>query len=298
MRHEGSGAMRDFDWQIIVTLEKTRSITKTSEMLYIAQPTLTKRIQLIEEELGIQLLLRSRKGSEFTPEGKNVAQHAAKIVQAIQDAKNDIAARNSGAKCTIRVGTPASYARYFIPKLLARYVERYPDVEIDLITALSNELAENVEYDALDVCFARFNTADTFLERMLVSEDQVYAAYAKPFELEELGRLPFVDFNKNPAIIAATQRWWGENFKTPLIPNFKVPTGDIAAWMVQYGLGFSIFPDEKYFKYDKNLYSIPLVFEDGSNFIRKTWLLYKKESLKNPAVKNFVEMVESWEHEE
>ena len=40
--------MRDFDWQIIVTLEKTRSITKTSEMLYIAQPTLTKRIQLIE----------------------------------------------------------------------------------------------------------------------------------------------------------------------------------------------------------------------------------------------------------
>ncbi len=287
--------MRDFDWQIIATLEKTKSITKTSEMLYIAQPTLTKRIQLIEEELGIQLVHRSRKGSEFTPEGKVVAQHAAKIIQAIQDARDDIAARNEGIKCSIRIGTPASYARYFIPKLLAKYAQKYPEVEIDLITALSNELAENVEYSALDVCFARFNTVDTFLERKLVSEDQVFAACSRPFEIADLQDMPYIDFNKNPAITAAIQRWWNENFKKTLTANFKVPTGDIAAWMVQYGLGFSIFPDEMYFKYDKQLYSIPLSFADGSNFIRRTWLLYKKETLKNPAVRNFVEMVESWD---
>ena len=107
--------------------------------------------------------------------------------------------------------------------------------------------------------------------------------------------MPYIDFNKNPAITAAIQRWWNENFKKTLTANFKVPTGDIAAWMVQYGLGFSIFPDEMYFKYDKQLYSIPLSFADGSNFIRRTWLLYKKETLKNPAVRNFVEMVESWD---
>ena len=289
--------MRDFDWQIIVTLEKTRSITRTSELLFIAQPTLTKRIQLIEEELGVQILVRSRKGSEFTPEGKNIAQHAAKIVQSIQDVKNDIAARNAGVKTTLRLGTTASYARYFIPKLLARYVQLYPEVEIDMVTDLSNQLAEEVEYDALDVCFARYSTSDAFLERILVSEDQVYAACSQQFELKDLADMPYVDFNKNPIIGAAIERWWNENFKKTLIPAYKVPTGDIAAWLVQYGLGFSIFPDEKYFKYDKNLYSIPLQFEDGSPFIRRTWLLYKKESLKNPAVKNFVELVEGWKPE-
>ena len=36
--------MRDFDWQILVTLHKTHNISKTAELLYVSQPTLTKRI--------------------------------------------------------------------------------------------------------------------------------------------------------------------------------------------------------------------------------------------------------------
>ena len=42
--------MRDFDWQIPVTLHKTHNISKTAELLYVSQPTLTKRIQVIEDE--------------------------------------------------------------------------------------------------------------------------------------------------------------------------------------------------------------------------------------------------------
>ena len=52
--------MRDYDWQILVTLHSTQSITKTAELLFISQPALTKRIQAIETELGVPLLIRSR----------------------------------------------------------------------------------------------------------------------------------------------------------------------------------------------------------------------------------------------
>lgn len=285
--------MRDFDWQILVTLHKTHNISKTAELLYVSQPTLTKRIQVIEDELGIPLIVRSRKGSVFTAEGERIAQKAESIVAAIQEIKEDVAQRNKGAKGVLRLGVPYSYVRYVLPALMAEYVKTHPGVEFDVITGLSDELTRRVEDDSLDLTFARYNAFDTHLERIKVSEDQVYAVYNRPFTIEELPNLPFIEFSKNPMILSLIQRWWNENFTTPRTLRFKVPTGDCCVAMVKYGLGYGIFPDPKYFMFEKGLYSQPLTFADGSSVTRLTWLLFEKTSLKNPLVSDFVEFIQS-----
>lgn len=285
--------MRDFDWQILVTLHKTHNISKTAELLYVSQPTLTKRIQVIEDELGIPLIVRSRKGSVFTAEGERIAQKAESIVAAIQEIKEDVDKRNKGAKGVLRLGVPYSYVRYVLPALMAEYVKTRPGVEFDVITGLSDELTRRVEDDTLDLTFARYNAFDTHLERVKVSEDQVYAVYNRPFTIEELPTLPFIEFSKNPMILSMIQRWWNENFTTPRTLRFKVPTGDCCVAMVKYGLGFGIFPDPKYFMFEKGLYSQPLTFADGSSVTRLTWLLFEKSSLKNPLVSDFVEFIQS-----
>ena len=285
--------MRDFDWQILVTLHKTHNISKTAELLYVSQPTLTKRIQVIEDELGIPLIVRSRKGSVFTAEGERIAQKAESIVAAIQEIKEDVDKRNKGAKGVLRLGVPYSYVRYVLPALMAEYVKTRPGVEFDVITGLSDELTRRVEDDSLDLTFARYNAFDTHLERVKVSEDQVYAVYNRPFTIEELPNLPFIEFSKNPMILSMIQRWWNENFTTPRTLRFKVPTGDCCVAMVKYGLGFGIFPDPKYFMFEKGLYSQPLTFADGSSVTRLTWLLFEKTSLKNPLVSDFVEFIQS-----
>lgn len=285
--------MRDFDWQILVTLHKTHNISKTAELLYVSQPTLTKRIQVIEDELGIPLIVRSRKGSVFTPEGERIAQKAESIVAAIQEIKEDVAERSKGARGVLRLGVPYSYVRYVLPALLAAYVKTHPGVEFDVITGLSNDLTRRVEDESLDLSFARYNAFDTHLERVKVSEDQVYAVYNRPFELQELPGLPFIEFNKNPMILSMIQRWWNENFTAPRKLRFKVPTGDCCIAMVKHGLGFGIFPDPKYFMFEEGLYAQPLTFADGSSVTRLTWLLYEKPSLKNPLVSDFVDFIKS-----
>ena len=153
--------MRDFDWQILVTLHKTHNISKTAELLYVSQPTLTKRIQVIEDELGIPLIVRSRKGSVFTAEGERIAQKAESIVAAIQEIKEDVAKRNKGAKGVLRLGVPYSYVRYVLPALMAEYVKTRPGVEFDVITGLSDELTRRVEDDSLDLTFARYRWRTT-----------------------------------------------------------------------------------------------------------------------------------------
>ncbi|MBR1567178.1 MAG: LysR family transcriptional regulator [Oscillospiraceae bacterium] len=285
--------MRDFDWQILVTLHKTHNISKTAELLYVSQPTLTKRIQVIEDELGIPLIVRSRKGSVFTAEGERIAQKAESIVAAIQEIKEDVAERNKGAKGVLRLGVPYSYVRYVLPALMAEYVKTRPNVEFDVITGLSDELTRRVEDDTLDLTFARYNAFDTYLERIKVSEDQVFAVYNRPFTVEELPELPFIEFSKNPMILSLIQRWWNENFSVPRSLRFKVPTGDCCIAMVKHGLGYGIFPDPKYFMFEKGLYSQPMTFADGTSVTRLTWLLYEKSSLKNPLVRDFVDFIKS-----
>lgn len=285
--------MRDFDWQILVTLHKTHSISKTADLLYVSQPTLTKRIQVIEDELGIPLLVRSRRGSVFTPEGERIAEKAESIVSTIQEIKDDVSARNKGTRGVLKLGVPYSYVRYVLPNLLAEYVKHYPGVEINVITGLSDELTRRVEDETLDLTFARYSPYDTHLQRIKISEDRVYAVYNRPFTLDELPELPFIDFSKNPVVISSIQRWWNENFTAPRKLRFKVPTGDCCVSLVKRGLGFGIFPDPKYFQYESGLYSLPLEFADGSKFTRTSYLLYEKASLRNPLVANFVSFMES-----
>lgn len=59
--------MDEKDLQIFLTLADTGNLTRTAEKLYLAQPTLSKRLQNMESELGATLFLRSKQGVTLTP---------------------------------------------------------------------------------------------------------------------------------------------------------------------------------------------------------------------------------------
>ena len=280
--------MRDFDWQIIITLRSTLSITKTAELLFMSQPALTKRIRTIESELGIPLLIRSHQGSVFTPEGEQIAKKAEKVVAAIKEAKNEADLRSSGVKGSIRIGVPYSFMRYVLPTILAQYTALYPDVDVDIITMQSHELIPYVEDGTLDLCFARYSAENSPLERKLYSRDQAAVIYNRPFDLNELPGLPYIEFAMNPGSRSAVQRWWNERFDREQRRRFTVRTADACISMVQHGLGYCILLDSRDFKNVDGIFSIPLEYLDNSKLIRNTWIFYKKESLASPAFSGFL----------
>mgnify|MGYP001777947044 CR=1 FL=1 len=73
--------MKDTDWKILYELYMTPNITKVAEKLFIAQPTLTKRLQYIEEEFQTRILIRSNKGVQFTKEGEFLMHQAELYLQ-------------------------------------------------------------------------------------------------------------------------------------------------------------------------------------------------------------------------
>ncbi len=282
--------MRDFDWSILSTLYKTKNITKAAEMLYITQPTLTRRLQQIETELGAVLILRTNKGVTFTPEGEYAALKAAEILDSIASIKSTISQSQGDLRGTLRLGSPNSFVHFVVPTIIEQFSLLYPNIQIDLHTDLSHELLKYLENKELDVSFVR-GDFDTSLEKHLLSQDQIYIISKNPIVLSDLPNLPQIVYTKENSIVKASKRWWQERFDTPPNIRFRVHTGDACIQLVKKNLGYGIFSDGRYYNPADGLYAMPLEYLDGSKFSRDSWMVYDKSSMQNPIVSHFVEFV-------
>ncbi|MFT4107684.1 MAG: LysR family transcriptional regulator [Lacrimispora sp.] len=279
--------MRDFDWKILTTLYKTRNITRTANLMFITQPSLTRRLQQIELELNTALTVRSTKGVVFTPNGEYVAQKASEILQTLDEIKNHIENSDQGTQGTLRIGVPNSFMHFVVPSLLQKFSEAYPQVKLELYTDLSSQLIKSLEEQELHVCFARGNIS-TPLKKHLLSEDQIVIISHEPIILENLPNLARIEYAKEETIIEATSKWWDEHFSVPPNIKLKVNSGEACLQMIKHKLGYGIFSDAKYFDPMDGLYTLPLTFKDDSKFTRKSWLAYDEKVLHYPLVANFI----------
>ncbi|RGY99077.1 LysR family transcriptional regulator [Clostridium sp. AM58-1XD] len=281
--------MRDFDWKIISTLHATKNITKTANLLFITQPSLTKRIQIIEEELQITLITRSTKGVSFTPEGELIAKRAERILNMIDEVHQLIAEMNGGRTGTIHIGAPNSLVRYLLPEIIENFTIDFPQIKLEITTDLSSELLKQLENHELHASFVRGDIA-TRLEKLFISEEQIYIVSNTPIAIEDLPKLRQIDYSKEPTIIKATDKWWRQHFTASPDIWMKVNNGQTCLEMIRHNLGYGIFSDHNFFK-DEHLYSIPMTFKDGSKLTRKTWLVYDRENLNNTILRHFVDFV-------
>lgn len=285
--------MRDFDWQMLVTLSHTGSITKTAELLFISQPALTKRIRAVEEELGVSLLVRTRTGSRFTPDGERVVRRAEHIVGIIQEVRDLSLGRQSGESGLLRLGFPHSFVRAVMPNVLERFSREYPMVDVDVHTMQSSDLIRCVEDGVLDVCFSRYLVEDCSLERTLFSQDQSCIVFHRPFSPEELPSLPCIDYERNPGIQTDLRLWWSERFTARQDVRYRVMDSDACLTLVQRGLGWGFTLDARFTESAPELCYLPLEFLDGRKLIRSTWALSRRESRENPVVRNFLRLMEN-----
>lgn len=283
--------MRDSDWQIIVTLHTERNITKTAELLFLTQSALTKRIQLIEKELGRALMIRTTKGITFTPEGEFVAERAREILQIIGQVHEYIAVTNVDGG-VIKLGVPNSYARFVLPSLVKRYSTLHQNVRLDVTTIFSNEILVLLENRELQAGFVR-GDSNTRLNKHLFSEEQVHIVSKEPINLEDLPHLPRIDYSKEHTIVKNTNLWWKEWYDQPPLVRMTVNNGDTCREMILKGLGYGIFPEPSFVTEYPELPCVPLFHRDGTPFTRKTWFVYHKDELQKKVFRDFVHFVEA-----
>jgi DNA-binding transcriptional LysR family regulator len=282
--------MTDLDWRILVTLYQRKNVTETASLLFMTQPTLTKRLQKIENELGITVALRNKKGVFFTPEGEYAASQAMKIAELLKETKKGISAITGKTQKLIRIGATNAFSRFFLPAILQKIKEVDKTMEFEITTDYSNKISKLVEQNELDIGFI-FGDIPFNGNRHHLGVNHAVLVCSKPFTLEDLPNMNRIDYSKDTFTQQLIDSWWWEHFNTPPRIAMVATNGDTCREMVVNGLGYAIFTVEEFIKDDSRLYKIPMTNLDGSPFIRDMWLIYKTDYAKNKLVYNFVNTI-------
>ena len=131
------------------------NLSRAAEALHITQPALTARLQSLEADLGTPLFERSHVGMRLTDAGHAFLPYAQRSVDALEAGRALVDEHASGAVGQLTIGTAPSVGAYVLPGLLARFVERFPDIRLIVRTGHSEEIAELVAGGELDIGLIR-----------------------------------------------------------------------------------------------------------------------------------------------
>ena len=127
--------MDEKDFELLEVLDETRNITHAADKLYMTQSALSKRIKSMEQELGVEILLRSRQGIRFTPAGEKVLEHSRAALKQMEQLRRGLDAMQGEVCGTLKAGVSVNFSYYRLPEVLTEYHKKYPRVRLDTFTS-------------------------------------------------------------------------------------------------------------------------------------------------------------------
>src|SRR5690606_10662864 len=124
----GVPTMKIRQLQYFIRVVEMQNITRAAESLHIAQPALSQQISLLEEELGVKLLMRRAKGVTATTEGNLLYRHAQTILRQVENTKSLLNKSNNQISGKVSIGLASSTARLISLPLLTAAKKSYPSV--------------------------------------------------------------------------------------------------------------------------------------------------------------------------
>lgn len=134
----------------LVVASETLSFTETAERRNTVQSAISAHIRKLESEIGKPLFERGRgQQMSLTPDGQVLAAYARRILSLTDEAVTTV--RNARFRSTIKLGTTVSLAQSVLPRVLPRFCEREPEVQIHIACDRSNALLQRLDSGEADI---------------------------------------------------------------------------------------------------------------------------------------------------
>ncbi len=235
-----------FDWNrakaFLVTAEEG-SLSAAARALGMAQPTLGRQVDALEEELGVILFERVGRGFVLTPSGLELLEH----VRAMGSAANRVsllaAGQSQSIEGTISIAASETYAAILLPPIIAKLRVAEPKIQIEIVASTK---ASDLRRREADIAIRNFqpNEPDLIAKKI---RDVPARLYATPSYLERIGnpKLPydlrnadFISIDKSGVFLSGLNAL-GLNITER---NFPIVTESyLVMWeLVKHGLGIGI----------------------------------------------------------
>ena len=290
----------DFElYRIFYVVANHCNITKASEELNISQPAISKSIKNLEEQLGGQLFVRTKRGVILTEEGKEFYNYIKQAIEYINNAENKFTDLINLETGCIKIGISTTLTKEFLLPYLEEFHSLYPKIDIQIITNLTSDLMPKLRNGLIDIVILNLNDKNygndiDIIKCRKINDCFVVNNKYKDLTLKEVS---IKELNNYPLILQAkgsNTREFLDNIarenEIVLKPNIELASYSLVVEFSKIGLGIG-YVTKEYIKEaikNKELYELKLKEKIPSRYIG---IALSKNHVPNFSTKRLIEII-------
>lgn len=248
-------------YKVFYYVAKFRSITLAAQELSLTQPSVTRAIQSLENQVGCKLFTRSKKGVALTTEGKMIYQRIYSGCELFFSAEHELEHLKSIGSGTVCIGTDdLDIRRDYLINITEQFHELYPQVGLRIVQKDGMELLDALETGTIDFCILADSSPETSDRRSIVEstptiecwriyEYQDVAIVGKALSHLAEHELTLAELSEYPLIIwgpdTASRNYFEEMFRERGLvaaPAVELTNIEFQILMTERGFGYSFVP--------------------------------------------------------
>ncbi|WP_099355352.1 LysR family transcriptional regulator [Fredinandcohnia onubensis] len=278
-----------------IEVAKQKSFTRAAQVLCLSQPTISKMVKNLEDELKMELIDRSAKRIELTVAGEIVFEEGKKILEKIDDLSSLLNDMMNLKKGKLKIGVPPLIGYLFFPKIIKGFRDLHPDISIQLVENGALKIKDAVKEGMLDLGVAPLPVDEDEFDVIPIVEEEMMLFVHASHPLATREKVSLVDI-KDESVVhfqddsTLYQQVLQECLKAGFRPNvtYQSTYWDFITEMVKQNLGVSIFPQSLAKRVDQSLIkAIPI----EPTIIWKIGIILKKDKYVSYAAKEMVSYI-------
>ena len=282
-----------------VTVAQFGHLTRAAETLHLSQPAISGHIKALEEQFGVSLFERSSSGMLLTPSGRRLLSETEKIIDAVQRLQHSAQDLRGQPTGKLKLGTVLDPEVLRVGDLLARSMDRHPQIELELNQVMSSDALARLRNGSLDAAFYFGARPEDDLESIFL-RDMAYHVTMPIQWADELLDAGWETIADRPWIVAPepsshralVMELFGDRAPTKPERIIEADSESVINNLVESGVGVSLIRDEVAMN---SIQEGRSALWPGKHVTTKLWLVHPKARARDPLLAALIDVLhEVW----
>jgi DNA-binding transcriptional LysR family regulator len=284
--------------KVFCDLAETESFTKAAQINGVTQSAVSQQISSLEKQFKSVLIERSKKKFRLTREGDILYEYSKQIIQTYDSLLSRLQEIKDIISGTIRVATIYSIGLHDLPPYMKKFLKAYPTVKVHVEYRRANQVYEDVLGNVVDIGLVAYPNKDARLDITSLRRDRLVLichpehplARSSKVNLKQLSGQKFISFEPDIPTRKAIDRILRErdiNVKTVM----EFDNIETVKRAVEIDAGVAIVPQGTVAQ-EVHKTTLAQVEFEGEEFYRPLAVIYKKNKVLSPAIKQFIAILQ------
>ena len=189
--------------QYFLAVTREGNISAAAQSLNLSQPSLSRQLKDLEEELGAKLFIRGNRRIELTEEGLILRKRAGEIMQLVELTESEISEVKNNISGTLSIGAGESLSMHRITEVFRRLKENYPDIRLNVVSGDTEDLQDRLDRGLLDFALIFTDFDRNTYHHLTLEEKEIFGVIMRRDDaLAEKEYITVKDLYDKPLIVS------------------------------------------------------------------------------------------------